>query len=190
MSRLARSLLTLIGWCSKKRRALRSAFYSCKFSSLGKKSYYHQNFLNIAPNIVVYLTFTLMYGGIITHSFSTCKLHLKSSGKKSPTSVVNYPWKALWGVNNKIYTFTFTLIGNRNLCPSTRSVIIFVIRQDRIAPHSVLLPLLIMGFCIATYLAWPCQHYVLCFLVLDQLIYRSFKSPNKLFQLEFVLRPL
>ena len=33
------------------------------------------------PGVVVYLTFTLMYGGIITHSFSTCKLHLKQSGK-------------------------------------------------------------------------------------------------------------
>ena len=53
MPRLARSLLTLIGWCSKKRRALRSAFYSCKFSSVGKKSYYYQNFLNIASNMQV-----------------------------------------------------------------------------------------------------------------------------------------
>ena len=53
MPRLARSLLTLIGWCSKKRRALRSAIYSCKFSSVGKKSYYHQNFLNIASNMQV-----------------------------------------------------------------------------------------------------------------------------------------
>ena len=33
------------------------------------------------PGVVVYLSFTLMYGGIITHSFSTCKLHLKQSGK-------------------------------------------------------------------------------------------------------------
>ena len=33
------------------------------------------------PGVVVYLTFTLMYGGIITHSFITCKLHLKQSGK-------------------------------------------------------------------------------------------------------------
>ena len=33
------------------------------------------------PSVVVYLTFTLMYGGIITHSFITCKLHLKQSGK-------------------------------------------------------------------------------------------------------------
>ena len=31
--------------------------------------------------VVAYLTFTLMYGGIITHSFTTCKLHLKQSGK-------------------------------------------------------------------------------------------------------------
>ena len=30
---------------------------------------------------VVYLTFTLMYGGIITRSFITCKLHLKQSSK-------------------------------------------------------------------------------------------------------------
>ena len=34
-------------------------------------------------------------GGIITHSFITCKLHYKQSGKSPPTSVVNYPWKAL-----------------------------------------------------------------------------------------------
>ena len=30
---------------------------------------------------MVYLTFTLMYGGIVTHSFITCKLHRKQSGK-------------------------------------------------------------------------------------------------------------
>ena len=34
-------------------------------------------------------------GGIITHSFITCKLHYKQSCKSPPTSVVNYPWKAL-----------------------------------------------------------------------------------------------
>ena len=33
------------------------------------------------PGVLVYLTFTLMYKGIITHSFITCKLHLKQSGK-------------------------------------------------------------------------------------------------------------
>ena len=33
------------------------------------------------PGVVVYLTFTLMYGGIITDSVITCKLHLKQSGK-------------------------------------------------------------------------------------------------------------
>ena len=33
------------------------------------------------PGVVVYLTFTLMYGGIITHSFITCKLHLSSLAK-------------------------------------------------------------------------------------------------------------
>ena len=32
-----------------------------------------------------------------------------SSLAKSPTSVVNYPWKALRGVDDKILTFTFTL---------------------------------------------------------------------------------
>ena len=58
MPRLARSLLTLIGWCRiyyvfQIRRALHSAFYSCKLSLLGKKSYYHQNFLNIASNMQV-----------------------------------------------------------------------------------------------------------------------------------------
>ena len=58
----------------------------------------------VVPGVVVYLTFTLIYGGIITHSFSTCKLHLKQSGKSPPTSVVNYPWKALRGVDNKIIT--------------------------------------------------------------------------------------
>ena len=31
--------------------------------------------------VVVYLTFTLVYAGIITHSFITSKLHLKQSGK-------------------------------------------------------------------------------------------------------------
>ena len=35
------------------------------------------------PGVVVYLTLTLMYGGIITHSFITYKLHLKQSGKVS-----------------------------------------------------------------------------------------------------------
>ena len=36
----------------------------------------------VVPGVVVYLTFTLMYGrGVITHSFITCKLHLKQSGK-------------------------------------------------------------------------------------------------------------
>ena len=58
MPRLARSLLTLIGWCRiyyvfEIRRALHSAFYSCKLSLIGKKSYYHQNFLNIASNMQV-----------------------------------------------------------------------------------------------------------------------------------------
>ena len=49
------------------------------------------------PGVVVYLTFTLMYGGIITHSFINCKLHLKQSGKIS---------QALRGVDNMIFTFT------------------------------------------------------------------------------------
>ena len=31
--------------------------------------------------VEVYLTFTLMYGGIITHSFITFKLHLSSLAK-------------------------------------------------------------------------------------------------------------
>ena len=35
----------------------------------------------VVPGVVVYLTFTLIYGGIITHSFITSKLHLKQSGK-------------------------------------------------------------------------------------------------------------
>ena len=30
---------------------------------------------------MVYLIFTLMYGGIFTHSFITCQLHRKQSGK-------------------------------------------------------------------------------------------------------------
>ena len=30
------------------------------------------------------IVFTLMYEGIITHSFITCKLHLKQSGKLTP----------------------------------------------------------------------------------------------------------
>ena len=33
------------------------------------------------PVVVVYLTFTVLYGGIIKHAFITCKLHLKQSGK-------------------------------------------------------------------------------------------------------------
>ena len=33
------------------------------------------------PGVLVYLTFTLIYGGIITHSFITCKLHLSSLAK-------------------------------------------------------------------------------------------------------------
>ena len=38
----------------------------------------------VVPGVVVYLTFTFMYGrGIITHSFITYKLHLKQSGKVS-----------------------------------------------------------------------------------------------------------
>ena len=49
---------------------------------------------------VVSLTFTLVYGGIITHSFITCKVHLKQSGKV-PQPV------ALRGVENKIFAFTF-----------------------------------------------------------------------------------
>ena len=62
------------------------------------------------PGVVVYLTFTLMYGGIITHSFSTCKLHLKQSGKvPQPVLTVNYPSKALWEVDNKIFTITITI---------------------------------------------------------------------------------
>ena len=56
--KLARSLLTLIVWCRiyyvfEIRRAVRSAFYSCKLGLLGKKSYYQQNFLNIASNMQV-----------------------------------------------------------------------------------------------------------------------------------------
>ena len=58
MPKLARSLLTLIVWCRiyyvfEIRRAVRSAFYSCKLGLLGKKSYYQQNFLNIASNMQV-----------------------------------------------------------------------------------------------------------------------------------------
>ena len=45
-----------------------------------------------------------MYGGIITHSFITCKLHLKPVWQSPPTNVVNYPWKSLRGVDNKIFT--------------------------------------------------------------------------------------
>ena len=37
--------------------------------------------VKVTGSPLVYLTFTLIYGGIITHSFSTCKLHLKQSGK-------------------------------------------------------------------------------------------------------------
>ena len=36
---------------------------------------------HVVPGVVVYLTFTLMYRGIITHSFITCKLHLSSLAK-------------------------------------------------------------------------------------------------------------
>ena len=35
----------------------------------------------VVPGVVVYLTFTLIYGGILTRSFITSKLHLKQSGK-------------------------------------------------------------------------------------------------------------
>ena len=31
--------------------------------------------------VVVYLTFTHIYGGIITHSFITCKVHVQQSAK-------------------------------------------------------------------------------------------------------------
>ena len=30
----------------------------------------------LCDTVVVYLTFTLIYGGIITHSFITCNLHV------------------------------------------------------------------------------------------------------------------
>ena len=33
------------------------------------------------PGEVVYLTFTIMYGGIVTHYFISRKLHFKQSGK-------------------------------------------------------------------------------------------------------------
>ena len=59
---------------------------------------------HVVPSVVVYLTFTLMYGGIITHSFITCKLHLKLSGKVNPASVVNNTSKALREVDDKIFT--------------------------------------------------------------------------------------
>ena len=31
---------------------------------------------HVVPGVLFYLTFTLMYGGTITHSFITCKLHI------------------------------------------------------------------------------------------------------------------
>ena len=47
-----------------------------------------------------------MYGGIITHSFITCELHL-SSLAKSPNQCCKLSLKALWGVDNKIFTFIY-----------------------------------------------------------------------------------
>ena len=68
------------------------------------------------PGVVVCLTFTLMYEGIISHSFITCKLHLSSRLAKSPTSVVSYPWKAVRGVDNKIFTILQFTIMKYKLC--------------------------------------------------------------------------
>ena len=42
---------------------------------------FSQRVAHVVPGVVVYLTFTLMYGDIITHSFITCKLHLSSLAK-------------------------------------------------------------------------------------------------------------
>ena len=56
---------------------------------------------HVVPSVLVYLTFTLMYGGIITHSFITCKLlHLNPQA----VNIVNHLWKALRGVDN-IYIY-------------------------------------------------------------------------------------
>ena len=44
-----------------------------------------------------------MYGGIITHSFITCKLLLKQSGKV-PNQCCKLFLKAVRGVDNKIFT--------------------------------------------------------------------------------------
>ena len=57
---------------------------------------------HVVPSVLVYLTFTLMYGGIITHSFITCKLHLNPQA----VNIVNHPWKALRGVDN-IYIYIY-----------------------------------------------------------------------------------
>ena len=62
------------------------------------------------PGVVVFLTFTLMYGGI-NYSF----LHYLWTApwavwQSPPTSVVNYPWKVLRGVDNMIFTFTLLLL--------------------------------------------------------------------------------
>ena len=58
---------------------------------------------HVVPSVLVYLTFTLMYGGIITHSFITCKLlHLNPQA----VNIVNHLWKALRGVDN-IYIYIY-----------------------------------------------------------------------------------
>ena len=59
------------------------------------------------PGVVVYLTFTLMYGGIITHSFITCKLHLKQSGK-SPNQCCKLSLKSPKGNGYDIYIYSYS----------------------------------------------------------------------------------
>ena len=56
------------------------------------------------PSVVVYLTFTLMYDGIISPYFITCKLQLEQS-RQGPQPVLQIIPEKLWSWEaNKIFT--------------------------------------------------------------------------------------
>ena len=64
------------------------------------------------PGVVVYLTFTLMYGGIITHSSLLVNCTL-SSLAKSPNQCCKLSLKSLKGVDNMIFTLHYIYILHR-----------------------------------------------------------------------------
>ena len=73
------------------------------FATFIKQHFVRKEMGTLSPVRWSLSNFTLSRG-IITFHFITCKLHHKQCGKSPPTSVVNYAWKTLVGVDDKIFT--------------------------------------------------------------------------------------